>query len=232
MKTFVSALAAVVLFLGILGFSALKVLTQEAKKGVNDLLPTEFRQKVSLQQIDDHRAELAKVAATIDRGMLPRYADFLPGVTYSGLRDANFEPFRNLVADLKEASEKVSKDLCCLTNSGTRNWAAKQKKLQAMHAAAEEELKLMETLAARVQELNELEDAVNSAVSSLRTSETPKLSGGESLESIKDFIVSCRSRANEEDYKNEFRSRLNGGISHAEMAEMKSLLETLEVASK
>ena len=225
------ASATVVLSLGVLGFSAMKVFRQEAQKGVNDLLPTEFRQKVSLQQIADHRADMAEMAAKIDRENLPRYAAFLPGATYSKLRETDFAAFRDLVSNLKEGSEKLSKssDLCC-GKDGIQSLAAKHKKVETLAAQAEEDLTLMETLAARVQELNELEDSLNSVVSSLSVSETPTLSS-ESLKSIRDFIVDCESRANEQRYENEFRSRLNGGMSDSEMAELKALLQTLELAS-
>ena len=209
----------------------MKVFRQEAQKGVNDLLPTEFRQKVSLQQIADHRADMAEMAAKIDRENLPRYAAFLPGATYSKLRETDFAAFRDLVSNLKEGSEKLSKssDLCC-GKDGIQSLAAKHKKVETLAAQAEEDLTLMETLAARVQELNELEDSLNSVVSSLSVSETPTLSS-ESLKSIRDFIVDCESRANEQRYENEFRSRLNGGMSDSEMAELKALLQTLELAS-
>ena len=225
------ASATVVLSLGVLGFSAMKVFRQEAQKGVNDLLPTEFRQKVSLQQIADHRADMAEMAAKIDRENLPRYAAFLPGATYSKLRETDFAAFRDLVSNLKEGSEKLSKssDLCC-GKDGIQSLAAKHKKVETLAAQAEEDLTLMETLAARVQELNELEDSLNSVVSSLSVSDTPTLSS-ESLKSIRDFIVDCESRANEQRYENEFRSRLNGGMSDSEMAELKALLQTLELAS-
>jgi hypothetical protein len=231
MKSFVSALAAVVVLVIVLGFSALKVLKQEAQNSVNDLLPTEFRQKVSLQQIADHRAEMAQVAATIDRDRLPRYEAFLPGATYSGLRDANFQPFRDLVSDLKEGSAKLSKssDPCC-GKEGMQSLAAKQKKVETLAAQAEEDLTLMETLAARVQGLNDLEASLTNAVTSLSLSNTPAQSS-DPLEAVREFIVDCESRANEQRYETEFRCRMNGGMSDTETAELKALLQTLELAS-
>ena len=128
---FVLASATVVLSLGVLGFSAMKVFRQEAQKGVNDLLPTEFRQKVSLQQIADHRADMAEMAAKIDRENLPRYAAFLPGATYSKLRESDFAAFHDLVSKLKEGSEKLStsSDLCCGTE-GMQSLARKQQQLE------------------------------------------------------------------------------------------------------
>jgi|GEM_PF-6773324 len=228
---FVLASATVVVFLGVLGFSAMKVFRQEAEKGVNDLLPTEFRQKVSLQQIDDHRAEMAKVAATIDRENLPRYAAFLPGATYSELRVTDFAAFHDLVSSLKEGSEKLSKssDVCC-GKEGMQSLARKQQQLGKLATQAEADLLLMKNLASQVDELNELQASLTDAVTSLSLSSTPALSS-DPLESVREFIAECERLNDLERYKTEFQHRLNGGMSDTDTAELKVLLQTLEVAS-
>lgn len=230
MKSFVSALAAVVVLVIVLGFSALKVLKQEAQNSVNDLLPTEFRQKVSLQQIADHRAEMAEMAAKIDRENLPRYAAFLPGATYSKLRETDFAAFHDLVSDLKEGSAKLSKSSDCCGTDGIESLSRKQHQLKKLATQAEADLLLMKNLASQVDELKELEASLTNAVTSLSLSNTPALSS-DPLESVREFIAECERLNDLEHYKNEFQHRLNGGMSDSEMVELQALLQTLELAS-
>jgi hypothetical protein len=67
-------------------------------------------------------------------------------------------------------------------------------------------------------------------VTSLSLSNTPALSS-DPLESVREFIAECEHLNDLEHYKKEFQHRLNGGMSDSEMAELKTLMETLKVAS-
>ena len=228
-KCILTAATLIVSFVGLFGVNALRVTKDEVKTGLTEMLPTEFRQKLSEQEIAKQGTALAEVAVTVDRDVLPRYAAFLPGTSFSDLQKDDLRPFRSMVANLDAASEKLSA-LRCLSESGT-DFASKKLKLEQLADRARADLKMMEDLNARVQELNELAASLANAVGSLSISEGPPALSVNRLDSVKEFITECERKMSVERYEIEFQSRLNGGMSQAETEELKALMQTLEVAS-
>lgn len=231
MKSFILTMATLVIsVVGLFGVNALRVAKEDVKTAVTEMLPTEFRQKLSEQEIADQRKALAEVAATVDREVLPRYATFLAKTTFSDLEKNDFHAFRCMVANFDAGSKNLAKAMPRITSSGESDYETKKEQLEVLAESARKDLKMMVNLKARVMELNKLDDSLENTVGSLSITESPALSINR-LESVKRFITDCERAATAARYESEFQKRLSGGLSHHELVELKTLMETMEVAS-
>ena len=213
------------------GVNALKVTKDKVKTGVTEMLPTEFRQKVSEREIADQLRELAIFAARLDRDVLPRYTAFLPGATYSELQREDFRAFRLMVDNFDSGSEKLATALRCLSESGENRYGEKKEQLEQLADDARADLKIMEDLKARVHELNELEKSLANALGSLNISKRPAALSMDGLNDVKNFISECEDAAAATRYEVEFQELLTGRMNQAETEELSALMQTLELAS-
>ena len=230
-KCILTAAALSLSFAVMFGVNALKVTKDKVKTGVTEMLPTEFRQKISEREIADQLRELAIFAARLDRDVLPRYTAFLPVATYSELQREDFRDFRLMVDNFDSGSEKLATALRCLSESGENRYGEKKEQLEQLADDARADLKIMEDLKARVHELNELEKSLANALGSLNISKRPAALSMDGLNDVKNFISECEDAAAATRYEVEFQKLLTGGMNQLETEELSALMQTLELAS-
>lgn len=230
MKTYVLTgigilVAACVLF----GANSVRVARDRVVDGAHELLPSGFRKAVAEKDLEGAERQLAEAAAAVDLEILPMYSELLPGMTFAKLQEQNLRPFRNMATDLEAGSGVLAAKMCCVSGSEHALLAEKKAKLEQLAQRARRDLEFLESLQAQFAELSRVRDELRqvSATDSLPAIDMDE----DSLASVRSYIA----ERNRDAVAARYRSSLQHGspdLSSSEMAEVRDLLKTLDVASR